>query len=153
METVTFSTVMVWEECCKCGVPFGITQDHETKLRRTHAWFYCPNGHAQHYLGKTESEKKIERLEGQVCNLKRTSADLRERQAALPSDVRDAQHRARAYAHANAQRGAFWRGWDDRLCGREEDCCPYRTSRSGFRAAWFDGFGAEDPSLVEVAPS
>ncbi len=142
-------TKMVWIECGKCGVSFGLSQEYQQKRQEDHCTFWCPNGHGRCYRGKTENEKKIERLEGQVCNLNRTSADLRERQDALPSDIRDAQHRARSYAHANAQRGAFWRGWDDRLCGREEDCCPYRTNRFGFRHAWFDGFGAEDPALVE----
>lgn len=148
--SVSFTTVMIWEDCCDCGVPFGLTEEHQRRLRRTHEWFYCPNGHRQYYPGKTDNEKKIERLEGQVCGLKREWTDLYAKQSALPSDVKEAQERARKYAHANAQRGAFWRGWDDRLCGREADCCPYPTNRSGFRGAWFDGFGAEDPALVTI---
>ena len=140
-------TEMVWTECGKCGVSFGFSEEYRRRRQSDHRTFYCPNGHPRCYAGKTESEKKIARLEGQVCNLKRTSADLRERQEALPGDIRDAQWRAKLYS-GRAQRGAFWRGWDDRLCGREAACCPYTANRaSGFRAAWFDGFGAERETI------
>ena len=56
-QTFTVEKEMVIEECCKCGVPFGITKDMQGRLFESHDWFYCPNGHPQHYDGPSDSEK------------------------------------------------------------------------------------------------
>lgn len=40
-------------ECCNCGVTFAMPEYLLKRLRETEAWFYCPNGHQQHF---TESE-------------------------------------------------------------------------------------------------
>jgi hypothetical protein len=45
------------ESCCNCGVLFWITTDLYNELMRTKKWFYCPNGHAQAYSGKTDTQK------------------------------------------------------------------------------------------------
>lgn len=49
-------------ECCNCGVVFGISAYHNKQFLESHKWFYCPNGHPQHYTGKTEAEKLSEQL-------------------------------------------------------------------------------------------
>lgn len=143
--SVTFATTMVWIECCNCGIPFGLTEDHQKRLRQTHEWFYCPNGHHQHYPGKTAEEKRIAELEADNARLARARREMVEADEALSWDVKDARRRAMRYRHNRALKGAFWRGHEDRNCGREIGCCPYETNRGGFRAAWLDGFGAEDP--------
>ncbi len=140
--SVTFTTVMVWVECYKCHVPFGITEDHQNRLLKSHKTFYCPNGHGQGYYGRTPDEKRIDQLERQLAMKSERAAELAARTAALSSDIREAQERALKYS--NPQRGAFWRGHEDRRCGREEGCCPYPDNKFGFRAAWLDGFGAEE---------
>jgi hypothetical protein len=49
------------QHCISCGVPFAMPTDLDEEYRRNHKNFYCPNGHQQHYSGKTEAEKlKIE---------------------------------------------------------------------------------------------
>lgn len=57
--TVFIQTVMEYITCCHtgCGIQFGIEADYVKRLRQTHAWFYCPNGHHQHFPGETEAER------------------------------------------------------------------------------------------------
>lgn len=62
MATFTDTTTFVVEECCKCGVQFGVTSALHQRRLKDRDWFYCPNGHAQHYVGKTEAQKLKERL-------------------------------------------------------------------------------------------
>lgn len=63
IETIDFTL----ETCCNCGVPFFMPTDfYKQKLNNPNESFYCPNGHGQHYTGKTEAQKlreKLERLE------------------------------------------------------------------------------------------
>lgn len=46
--------------CCNCYVPFWIEEEHNEELKRTKATFYCPNGHPQSYVGKSDKEKAAE---------------------------------------------------------------------------------------------
>lgn len=62
-ETINF----VMEECCDCGLPFFMPKYHKEMLLKSHASFYCPNGHGQHYTGKSEAQKRIEELEKQIA--------------------------------------------------------------------------------------
>ncbi len=57
-EVATFAT----EACCVCGVKFAIPQEMQNRLRLTHDFFYCPNGHSQHYTGETEAERLKKQL-------------------------------------------------------------------------------------------
>lgn len=53
------------EVCCACGVEFAMPVAMQERLRRTHALFYCPAGHGQHYTAETAEEKarkEVERL-------------------------------------------------------------------------------------------
>lgn len=45
--------------CCHagCGITFAVP-DRWNKCRHDdHEWFYCPNGHRQHYSGDSEEDK------------------------------------------------------------------------------------------------
>lgn len=71
-QTQTFIGTLVIEECCNCGIAFGITQDLYQRRRDDHATFWCPKGHPQHYTGKSEAEKlreEVQRLETSRTNL------------------------------------------------------------------------------------
>lgn len=51
-----------WTTCISCGVPIAMPSemfDRRVKDQRT---FYCPNGHSQHFTGKTEAQKLRDRL-------------------------------------------------------------------------------------------
>lgn len=61
--TAQHTTHLVVETCCRCGVTFGLGAEHYAELLKTRATFYCPNGHGQHYTGKTEAQKQRERAE------------------------------------------------------------------------------------------
>jgi hypothetical protein len=85
-ETVTLIT----ETCCSCGVAFGIPSNLMGALRAdSDKWFYCPNGHRQHYSkstedilkekfekDKSEKDKYISTLRDELCNEINRRADL-----------------------------------------------------------------------------
>jgi DNA repair exonuclease SbcCD ATPase subunit len=74
---------LVTEECYSCGVLFAMPQTLREKLLADHSRnFYCPNGHDQHYIGKTDAQlaqERAERLERQLAN---RDEDLRAERAA-----------------------------------------------------------------------
>lgn len=48
---------LVTEVCYECGVVFGLPDQLQDHLMENHRNFYCPNGHAQHYLAKSDKER------------------------------------------------------------------------------------------------
>ncbi len=46
--------------CCHqgCGLVFAVPTWWEEKRREDHAWWYCPNGHLQHYSGESDLERE-----------------------------------------------------------------------------------------------
>lgn len=48
--------------CCKCGVAFGISSRLYDELMKSHENFYCPSGHGQHFLSRTEEERLRQEL-------------------------------------------------------------------------------------------
>ena len=55
--------------CYSCGTPFGVEKQLMANLRENHNTFYCPNGHAQSYVGKSEAEKLREQLSREQTSL------------------------------------------------------------------------------------
>lgn len=51
------------EQCCNCGMSFAMTADFKRRRLKDRESFYCPSGHRQHYIGKTEEQKLKEELE------------------------------------------------------------------------------------------
>lgn len=45
------------EECYLCGVVFALPTTLRAERLKDHRNFWCPNGHDQHYLGKTDAQK------------------------------------------------------------------------------------------------
>lgn len=43
--------------CCECGVEFGMTAQLYRNRVNDKRWFYCPNGHQQHFTGRTDAQK------------------------------------------------------------------------------------------------
>ena len=56
-QTLRFSDTLVSEHCFKCGIHFAMPQDFQNVKLRDRTSFYCPNGHGQHYVGKSDAEK------------------------------------------------------------------------------------------------
>lgn len=60
--TLHATETLITETCFSCGVLFAMTEDMRNRRLEDKKNFYCPNGHSQHYLGKTEAEKLAEKL-------------------------------------------------------------------------------------------
>ena len=77
---------LVTEECCNCGVIFGLTKQLKGERRDDHKNFYCPNGHPQHYVGESEAEKNArllqEERERHQRTLQRENEERQKREAA-----------------------------------------------------------------------
>jgi hypothetical protein len=62
-DDVQFTQTLTVEICCSCAVVFAIPADMYRRAKADpKVWFYCPNGHSQHYTGKTEEQKLTEQL-------------------------------------------------------------------------------------------
>lgn len=90
---VTFSQIT----CCyeRCGITFMVPDTWERKRREDHTGFYCPNGHVQYFLAKTEAEKLREQLAREKHQAEQTQARLRD-EAEKARRQRDTADRRRA---------------------------------------------------------
>ena len=63
--------------CCQegCGITFAAPESWIRKRREDHVWWYCPNGHTQHFPGETEAEKLKKQLAARGAELDRVRAD------------------------------------------------------------------------------
>lgn len=77
--------------CCHtdCGITFAVPKWWEHGKSQNHSWWYCPNGHHQHFPAETELEKmrrerdtarqQIARAEQEAAEAK-ARADLAQKQ-------------------------------------------------------------------------
>lgn len=64
--TLDKSLDFILEECCICHVPFFMpSYMKKYLLDNRDKYFYCPNGHSQHYTGKSEAQQLKEQLENE----------------------------------------------------------------------------------------
>ena len=84
---LAWSSHSVTIKCCNCGLPFAVPEDWNSERLRDRKNFYCPNGHQQHYIGKTEEQKLREQLEAQ----KAQTAREREQRVAAEKAARTAR--------------------------------------------------------------
>lgn len=70
MSTIELTDTYTLVTCCysECGITFAVTERWNHDRRKSHDWFYCPNGHRQCYTGKSEAEKLRDELEAQKRN-------------------------------------------------------------------------------------
>ncbi len=59
--TLNVSQQLVVQDCCNCGIQFGVPAAFDKLRRDDHGTFYCPAGHGQSYTGKTAAQKAEER--------------------------------------------------------------------------------------------
>lgn len=76
--TVQFTTV----SCCYdgCGITVAMPKDYYRRVCDSHNWWYCLNGHRQHFTGTSDAEK-----------LRRAEAQLTAQQDQLAAAIRDAE--------------------------------------------------------------
>jgi hypothetical protein len=90
------------ESCFACGCLFGMTTDFRNARLRNKDDFYCPAGHPQRYLGKSDKELRreaeareraaldqLQAAEAETARVKRVAAA--ERKAAKAEQTRLAQ--------------------------------------------------------------
>ena len=100
---------LVVEECYSCSVLFGLPADfRKNRLSDKRDW-YCPNGHEQHYVGKTDAEKlkESERLRASAEEEAASWPPASPRPPAKPSASADAPPLACARAVTGAS--SSWR--------------------------------------------
>ena len=57
-QAVTIARVVInANDCPSCGIIYGLTNDYENARQEDGKRWYCPNGHRQHFIGKTDKEK------------------------------------------------------------------------------------------------
>jgi len=78
MTVQTYTGQLYVESCCNCGVAFGLDTEHRKQLVGNHEWFYCPNGHRQHYTGESDADR--------AARLSRDLATARDREATLRAE-------------------------------------------------------------------
>ena len=68
MVTLSYQITQTFEveTCVNCGVQFAMSTEFKAerlKNRGPNNPFYCPNGHKQHYVGKSAADKERERAD------------------------------------------------------------------------------------------
>jgi hypothetical protein len=75
-QTIHRSVELVTETCCACGILFAMPAELKKRAleQRDRLSFYCPNGHSQHYVGKSdgqllrEERERADRLRGELSS-------------------------------------------------------------------------------------
>jgi len=70
-QKIWLSSEFVIETCANCGLVFAMLKSHRDKRLKDHKSFFCPNGHGQHYIGKSEEEKLKDELA--ICRVRHDS--------------------------------------------------------------------------------
>jgi len=94
MSTFTSSTSFVVEYCCAkgCGIAFGLHKEHYDQLQAEKGrTFYCPNGHGQHYTGKSDTQKLKDAEARELALKDQLSASIREGELTRKALLRDRQ--------------------------------------------------------------
>lgn len=92
MSTYTYTGELYVETCCRegCAVTFGLDIGHYRELRRdSKRWLYCPNGHQQHYTGKSDAQKLRDAEAREVGLRDQLEASIRERETMQQTILRD----------------------------------------------------------------
>ena len=61
-QQIYLSSQFVIHNCLTCNLTWAMTRDYDEARLKDHKSFYCPNGHAQQYLIKSDEEKLKEQL-------------------------------------------------------------------------------------------
>src|SRR5262245_24944694 len=104
--TLETTTDFLVESCCNCGIVFAMPREYRDQKMRTKDSWYCPNGHAQHYLGKTHEQQLREARAAATAAEDQRRAAEQERDLAL-HHMREAKRetkRLEQQANRQAQR-------------------------------------------------
>lgn len=99
MSTITITEEMEVTNCIDCGMAFAYPKDYDRRRREDHKNFFCPSGHQQCYMGKTEAEK----LRDQLAQKQVIIDDERRRGDRLASELRSANFKVNAERAAKSR--------------------------------------------------
>lgn len=83
----------VTETCCHqgCSVMWAFTTDYYNSVRESHAWWYCPNGHRQHYTADNTAEQLRKAKARELALQDQLGASIREGELTRTALLRDRQ--------------------------------------------------------------
>jgi elongation factor P hydroxylase len=85
------STGMMSITCCNCGMVFGVPSRWYQQRREDKAWWYCPQGHSQHFVSKSEAEKLRDELAAQKRRTEYFEADAHQARESAEAAKRQAR--------------------------------------------------------------
>lgn len=88
---LTGTADLITETCYSCGVLFAMTEDFKNNRLKDRKSFYCPSGHAQHYLGETDTERLKKAQAREVALRDQLEAAVREGEKTRQALLRDRQ--------------------------------------------------------------
>lgn len=77
-DAIKIEDTMFVTPCCSCGIVFGMPTKTQKIWENTHQFFYCPNGHQQHWSGETIEQKELKELRTKVTTLEAQVSSLKE---------------------------------------------------------------------------
>jgi hypothetical protein len=95
--TITDTRTLTTETCYSCGVLFAMEEDYRQELLQTKRTFYCPNGHGQNYVGKSNEQRRRE-AEQARASAEEEARIARIEAAAAKKELRRLKQRANAGA-------------------------------------------------------
>ncbi len=100
--TKYITTELIPQECCYCGIVFGMPDSlRDQRLTHGGTW-YCPLGHQQHYMAKTHKQE-LEEVRNDLARQRRVTAHARsERDVEERSHSATKGHLTRTRRRANA---------------------------------------------------
>ena len=81
-------------KCCACSVAFAMTRDLYRQRLNDKNHFWCPNGHEQHFTGKSADAKEVERLKRELEAQKREAERARQAREWAETSARGARIQA-----------------------------------------------------------
>jgi len=85
--------------CANCGIDFAISESFVERLKKSHDSFYCPHGHSQHFVSKSDEDKlkeEVERLKNRIRIEQEYKEDYRnQRDEARRSAIAHKGHKTR----------------------------------------------------------
>ena len=99
MTTITRTYTQVEEDCCSCGITFTMPQWFFDRAREDNTvWFYCPQGHRQHYANSevTKLREQLERAQTREKHLQDQREAAERHASAMKGQVTRLKNRAKA---------------------------------------------------------
>lgn len=91
--TLEYTQKLVVQACCNCGMDFGVPADFDSRRLSDKKTFFCPAGHPQSYIGKTDAQlrREAERREANALEEARIASAAAERAQRELTKVKKAQ--------------------------------------------------------------